>query len=163
MEYNATGTREETIAALNAALAELEGGEGLGAPEGGEGGLSRFIGGHGIMSRRFEFAWREPALEIDFRLPYARVLSGGESQQDDDAGIGAAIRMAILLLTVDGRKGEDMDGMSVSVWADEAGAGYAVRDANNEIVDSGDDWSGLVHRLESALGDGEEGLAVIWP
>ena len=42
MDDNATETREETIAALNAALAELEGGE----------GLSRFVGGHGIFGCR---------------------------------------------------------------------------------------------------------------
>ncbi len=115
------------------------------------------------MSRRFEFEWREPKLEIDFRLPYARVLADEESQQDDDAEIGAAIRMAILLLTVDGEKANDIDGMSLSVWVDESGAGYSIRDAEGEVVDSGDDWSGLVHRLESALPEGEESLSVIWP
>ncbi len=153
MDDNTAETREETIAALNAALAELESGE----------GLSRFVGGHGLMSRRFEFEWREPTLEIDFRLPYARVLSDEESQKDDDAEIGAAIRMAILLLTVEGEKADDGDGMSLSVWVDENGAGYSIRDAQGELVDSGDDWSGLVHRLESALPEGEEDLAVIWP
>ena len=153
MDDNSTGTREETIAALNAALAELEGGE----------GLSRFVGGHGFMSRRFEFRWSEPTLEIDFRLPYARVLSDEESQKDDDAEIGAAIRMAILLLTVEGRTADGVDGMSLSVMVDETGAGYSIRDANGELVDSGDDWSGLVRRLESALPEGREDLAVIWP
>lgn len=153
MDDDATEKREETIAALNAALAELEGGE----------GLSRFVGGHGFMSRRFEFDWHEPALEIDFRLPYARVLSDEESQKDDDAEIGAAIRMAMLLLTVEGRKSDGGDGVALSVWLDETGAGYSIRDEQGEIVDSGDDWSGLVHRLESALPEGEQGLAVIWP
>ena len=153
MDDNSTGTREGTIAALNAALAELEGGE----------GLSRFVGGHGFMSRRFEFRWSEPTLEIDFRLPYARVLSDEESQKDDDAEIGAAIRMAILLLTVEGRTADGVDGMSLSVMVDETGAGYSIRDANGELVDSGDDWSGLVRRLESALPEGREDLAVIWP
>ena len=153
MEDNTAETKEETIAALNAALAELEAGE----------GLSRFDGGHGFMSRRFEFAWHEPALNIDFRLPYARVLSDEESQKDDDAEIGAAIRMALLLLTVESRKVDDGDGLALSVWADENGVGYSIRDGQGEIVDSGDDWSGLVHRLESALPEGEENLAVIWP
>ena len=148
--------RSETIAALNEALAELEGGQG-GA------GLSRFVAGHGFMSRSFEFHWREPALEIDFRLPYARVLSDEESQKDDDAEIGAAIRMAILLLTVEGRKVADAEQMALSVWLDESGAGYSIRDGQGETVDSGDDWSGLVRRLESALQEGEEDLAVIWP
>jgi len=153
MDDNTAETRKGTIAALNAALEELESGE----------GLSRFVDGHGLMSRRFEFEWREPKLEIDFRLPYARVLADEESQQDDDAEIGAAIRMAILLLTVDGEKADDIEGMSLSVWVDENGAGYSIRDAEGEVVDSGDDWSGLVHRLESALPEGEESLSVIWP
>ena len=113
MDDNAAETRKGTIAALNAALEELESGE----------GLSRFLDGHGLMSRRVEFEWREPKLEIDFRLPYARVLADEESQQDDDAEIGAAIRMAILLLTVDGEKADDIDGMSLSVWVDDTGAG----------------------------------------
>ena len=153
MDDNTAETRKGTIAALNAALEELESGE----------GLSRFVDGHGLMSRRFEFEWREPKLEIDFRLPYARVLADEESQQDDDAEIGAAIRMAILLLTVDGEKADDIEGMSLSVWVDENGAGYSIRNAEGEVVDSGDDWSGLVHRLESALPEGEESLSVIWP
>ena len=152
MDDNAAETREEAIAALNAALVELEGGE----------GLSRFVGGHGLVSRRFEFEWREPALEIDFRLPYARVLADEESQKDDDAEVGAAIRMAILLLTVEGRKNGG-DGMVASVWVDETGAGYSIRDEQGELADSGDDWSGLVRRLESALPEGEGDLAVIWP
>ena len=88
MDDNSAEKREETIAELNAALAELEDGE----------GLSRFG-----------------------------------------------------------------DGMSVSVWVDESGAGYSILDGQGELVDSGDDWSGLVHRLESALPEGEESLAVIWP
>jgi len=153
MADNSAETREETIAALNAALTELEGDE----------GLSRFVGGHGLMSRRFEFNWRESTLEIDFRLPYARVLADEESQKDDDAEIGAAIRMAIVLLTVEGRKADGINGLAVSVWADESGLGYSIRDAQGELVDSGDDWSGLVHRLESALPEGEKALAVIWP
>lgn len=153
MDDNAMETREETIAELSAALAELEGGE----------GLSRFVGGHGFMSRRFEFDWREPKLEIDFRLPYARVLSDEESQKGDDYEIGAAIRMAMLLLTVEGERADGDDGLALSVWVDENGTGYSIRDGQGELVDSGDDWSGLVHRLESALPEGEAGLSVIWP
>ena len=152
MDDNATETREETIAALNAALAELEGGE----------GLSRFVGGHGFMSRRFEFAWCEPALEIDFNLPYARVLADEESQHGDDAEVGAAIRMAILLLTVEGQKSKE-EGLRVSVWAGVSGVGYSILDGQGELVDSGNDWSSLVHRLESVLPEGEEKLSIIWP
>ena len=153
MDDNAAETRNETIAALNAALAGLENGE----------GISRFTGGHGFMSRRFEFEWSEPALEIDFRLPYARILADEETQADDAAEIGAAIRMAILLLTVEGRKADGDEVMEVSVWANETGVGYSIQDGQGELVDSGDGWSGLVHRLESALSEGEEHLSVIWP
>ena len=150
MDDTTAETRETKIAELNDALAELEGGE----------GLSHLVGGHGFMSNYFEFSWSEPNLEIEFRLPYARVLSDEESQKEDDAEVGAAIRMAILLLSVEALKA---DGLSVSVWADENGAGYSIRNKEGEVVDSGEDWSGLVHRFESAIPDGEESLAVIWP
>lgn len=152
MDDNLTKTRADAIGELRAALAELEGG----------GDLSRFVGGHGFMSRRFEFEWREPSLEIDFGLPYARVLADEESQKGDDAEIGAAIRMAILLMTAEGQKSGD-EGLRASVWAGDRGVGYLIYDGEGGIVDSGDDWSGLVHRLESALPGGEEGLSVIWP
>ena len=118
--------RDEKIAELKAALAELENGE----------GLSRFLGGHGLMSRVFEFKWSEPALDVDFRLPYARVPSDEEAQKDDDAEIGAAIRMAILLLTVEGRKAESLEGLRVRVWADGDGVGYSMLDADGNTVDS---------------------------
>lgn len=146
-------SRDETVAELSAALAELEGGE----------GLSRFTGGHGLMSRVFEFRWSEPALEIDFRLPYALVLADEEDQQAADAEIGAAIRMAMLLLTVTGTKDESFAGLRMSVWADGNGVGYSIRDGEDEMVDSGDDWAGLVRRLETALPEGGEELAIIWP
>lgn len=144
---------DETLAELSAALGELERGE----------ELSRFVGGHGCMSLRFEFDWRAPGLEIRFRLPYARVLDDEEKHQADQAEIGAAIRMAMLLLTVGNRPIEGAEGMALSVWADGEGAGYSIMDAEGETVDSGDDWAGLVHRLEALLSDGEESLAVIWP
>lgn len=150
---NAAEKREETVAELQAALDGLNGGE----------GLSRFVGGHGLMSRRFEFKWKEPALEIDFRLPYARVLADEEEQKENDVEIGAAIRMAILLLMVEAMKDESLDGLGISVWADENGVGYSIRDGEGDEVDSGDDWSGIVHRLESALPEGKESISIIWP
>ena len=154
MEIN---TREDAIAELRAALGELESGE----------GLSRFVGGHGLMSRLFEFQWNEPALEIDFQLPYARILAEEESQNEDDAEVGAAIRMAILLLTVESQKPESQKSgeeyMRVSVWANDRGTGYSIFDEKGEAVDSDDDWSGLVHRLEAALPEGDQDLTVIWP
>ena len=152
MEGSFSETTEETIAALAAALAELEGGE----------GLSRFVGGHGFMSRVFEFNWSEPSLEIDFQLPYARVLANEESQKEDDAEVGAAIRMAILLLSVESRKSKD-EGLRVSAWANGDGTGYSIWDKEGALVESGDDWSGLVHRIESSLPDDKEELSIIWP
>ena len=115
------------------------------------------------MSRVFEFRWSEPALEIDFRLPYALVLADEEDQQAADAEIGAAIRMAMLLLTVAGTKDDNFAGLRTSVWADGNGVGYSIHDGENEMVDSGDDWTGLVRRLESSLPEGGEELAIIWP
>jgi len=146
-------TRESAVEELQAALGELERGE----------GLSRFLGGHGLMSRRFEFKWDEPSLEIDFRLPYARVLGDEESQKADDSEIGAAIRMAMLLLTVEGQKDSPLEGTKASVWADENGVGYSLFDEEGNTTESGDDWSGIVSRLEAALPEGKESLSIIWP
>ena len=150
MEINA---REDAIAELRAALGELESGE----------GLSRFVGGHGLMSCLFEFQWNEPALEIDFRLPYARVLAEEESQKEDDAEIGAAIRMAILLLTVAAEGKLLFDGeAALYVSADEDGASYSIKGRNGEMVDAGDDWASLVERLNAVISDDGD-IQVIWP
>ena len=77
MDDNTAEKREETIAALNAALAELEGGE----------GLSLFTGGHGLMSRRFEFGWSEPTHFFSPSLPlcqYIDIISGARSRWDEN-------------------------------------------------------------------------------
>ena len=153
MEHNIKEIREESIAELKAALEELESGE----------GLSRFVGGHGLMSRMFEFSWSEPTLEIDFRLPYARVLMDEESQKADEAGISMAIRMAILLLTVEGQKPESPEELSLNVWSNEDGTGYALHDEEGNETDSDDDWTGLVHRLDAALPHKDETQTIIWP
>ena len=143
--------RADAVEELRAAFAELESGE----------GLTRLVGGHGIQSRVFEFEWSEPALEISFRIPYARVLSDEASQKDDEEEIGAAIRMAILLLSTVGR----MESVSqISVSCDDHGTTYAVYSADGELEDSGGDWAPLLKRLESELGDSStEPLAIIWP
>ena len=143
--------RADAVEELRAAFAELESGE----------GLTRLVGGHGIQSRVFEFEWSEPALEISFRIPYARVLSDEASQKDDEEEIGAAIRMAILLLSTVGR----LESVSqISVSCDDRGTSYAIYDAEGELEDSGEDWSSLLKRLESELGDSStEPLAIIWP
>ena len=106
---------EETIEELRAALAELESGE----------GLSRFVEGHGLQSRFFAFSWKSEGLSIDFNLPCGRVLSDEEEQALDAARVGAALRMAILLLTAaDGGKLLFEGEASLSVAADEDGARY---------------------------------------
>ena len=142
--------RAEAIGELRAALVELESGE----------GLPRFVGGHGIQSQVFEFAWSEPSLEISFRIPYARVLSDEASQKGDDEEIGAAIRMAILLLTTAGHLA---DGSRIAVFCDDRGTSYAVYSADGELEDSGTGWAPLVKRFESELGDIPSPLSVIWP
>ena len=143
--------RAEAVEELRVAFAELESGE----------GLTRFVGGHGIQSRVFEYEWSDPALEISFRIPYARVLSDEATQKEDDEEIGAAIRMAILRLTLAGR----MESVSrIAVSCDDRGTTYAVYSADGELEDSGSDWSPLVKRFEAELGDtASESLSIIWP
>ena len=149
-EEDMKAKRAEAVEELKAAFAELESGE----------GLTRLAGGHGIQSRVFEFAWSDPALEISFRIPYARVLSDEASQKADDEEIGAAIRMAILLLTSAGRLAS-VSRMEVS--CDDRGTTYAVYGAEGELEDSGADWAPLVKRLETEFDGGSEPLSIIWP
>ena len=142
--------RAEAVEELRAAFAEIESGE----------GLTRLVGGHGIQSRVFEFEWSEPALEISFRIPYARVLSDEASQKGDDEEIGAAIRMAILLLTTAGR----LESVSrIEVSCDDRGTAYAVYGTEGGLEDSGADWAPLVKRLETEFDGGSEPLSIIWP
>ena len=149
-EKDMKAKRAEAVEELRAAFAELESGE----------GLTRLVGGHGIQSRVFEFEWNEPALEISFRIPYARVLSDEASQKDDEEEIGAAIRMSMLLLSTVGR----MESVSrIEVACDDRGTTYAVYSADGELEDSGTDWSPLVKRFEAELGDAPESLSIIWP
>ena len=149
-EKDLEAKRAEAVEELRAAFAELESGE----------GLTRLVGGHGFQSRVFEFEWSDPALEISFRLPYARVLSGEESQKEDDEEIGAAIRMAILLLTMAGRT---ESASRIAVSCNDRGTTYAVYDADGELEDSDTDWAPLVRRLEAELGDAPESVSIIWP
>ena len=150
MENDIEERRSEAIEELRAAFAEIESGD----------GLTRLAGGHGIQSRVFEFEWDEPALEIRIRLPYARLLSGEELQREDDAEIGAAIRMAIVLLT---RAGRPDAASRLEVTCDDRGTSYAVYSADGELEDYGTDWGPLVRRFESELGDSPEALSIIWP
>ena len=142
--------RAEAVEELSAAFAELESGE----------GLTRFVGGHGIQSRVFEFEWREASLEISFRLPYGRVLLGEEAQKEGDEEIGAAIRMAMLLLTTAGQREQSS---RIVVSCNDHGTAYAIYGADGELEDSDTDWASLVKRLEAELGDASEPLSIIWP
>ncbi len=146
--------RQEMIDALRAAMAEMQ----------SEEGLVSFLEGHGLQSRVFALSWQSNTLRIDFRLPFARVLSDEEEQELDKARIGAAIRLAVLLLNSDEAGKLLQDGEStISVYADDSGAGYSVVDADGAEVDSGEGFEPLVARLESSL-DSEEGhLTIIWP
>ena len=145
--------QEETINELKAALAELESDE----------GLEMFVEGHGLQSRYFAFSWQSDELAIDYNLPYARVLSDEEAQKLDAARIGAAIRLAILLLASSSSGALLHDGeASLSVTADESGASYSFVDSDGEAVDSGEEWEPLIARLETDL-PGADDVQIIWP
>ena len=150
MDNDIEARRAAAIAELKAALSDLESGE----------GLTRFVGGHGIQSRVFEFEWDEPSLGMRFRLPCGRLLSDEESQKEDDAEIGAAIRMAVLLLSTVGRPGA---AARIEVACDDRGPTYAVYAEGGDVEDSGADWSPLVRRLETVLGGETDAVSVIWP
>ena len=144
---------EETIEELRAALAELESGE----------GLLRFVEGHGLQSRVFAFSWESEELSIDFELPCERVLSDEEDQALDAARVGAALRMAILLLSVAAEGKLLAEGEArISVSADEDGARDAIVGPDGEEIDAGEDWDPLVARLDAALPDGDD-VQIIWP
>ena len=146
--------REAAIEELRTALGELE----------SENGLERLVEGHGLQSRQFVFRWSEPGLGIEFRLPYARVLSEEDDQRLDAARIGAACRMAVLLLAMMGEGGLLADGEEgLSVHADEAGEGYEVYGADGVEMDSGEDWDPLVARLKAAVPETPSGIQIIWP
>ena len=146
--------QEETINELKAALAELESDE----------GLEMFVEGHGLQSRYFAFSWQSDELEIDYNLPYARVLSDEDAQKLDAARIGAAIRLAILLLATSSSGALLHDGeTTLFVTADEAGASYSIVGTDDEVIDSGEDWEPLIARLEADLPAASDDFQVIWP
>ena len=146
--------QEETIVELKAALAELESDE----------GLEMFVEGHGLQSRYFAFSWQSGELEIDYNLPYARVLSDEDAQKLDAARIGAAIRLAILLLASSSSGALLHDGeTTLSVTADETGASYSIVDSDGEEVDSGEEWEPLIARLETDLPAAADDVQIIWP
>ena len=146
--------RDEAIEELKLALGKLE--------SGGE--LPGLVEGHGLQSWYFVFSWRSDWLDISYRLPYARVLSGEDKVGFDNARIGAAIRMAILLLSATSAESLLHDGeASLSVEAGEFGARYAITGFDGEEVDSADDWQPLIARLENDISSAGESLQIIWP
>ena len=146
--------QEETIDELKAALAELESDE----------GLEMFVEGHGLQSRYFAFSWQSAGLEIEYNLPYARVLSDEDAQKLDASRIGAAIRLAILLLATSSSGALLHDGeASLSVTADDTGASYSIVGSDGEVVDSSDEWEPLIARLEADLPNVGDNVQIIWP
>ena len=146
--------RVEAMEALHSALGELESGN----------ALADFVEGHGLQSWYFVFSWRSDWLSISYRLPYARVLSGEDEVSFDNARIGAAIRMAILLLASDSGEVLLHDGEAeLSVEAGESGVRYAIADSNGDEIDSCDDWQPLIARLENDIPSAGESLQIIWP
>ena len=146
--------RLEAIALLDDALEEIMSGE----------GLSTFVEGHGLQSRRFRFEWLEPSLQISYDLPTGRVLSPEDEQKADEAEIGAAIRMALVLLHAvqDGKAEAFEDGM-LSVSCDDEGARYAIHAPDGSVKDEENGWGGLVSRLEFLFRDSEEELMIFQP
>lgn len=141
--------RIAAIAALNVALEELD----------TEEGLTSFVEGHGIQSLFFVWRWNDERRRIDFHLPYARVLETEEEQKEDSAEIAAAIKMALLLLSLGNTLEE-----RIEVDCDEDGTRYSVRTTDGELVDSGDDWRTLLNRIETILpSDAETNITIIWP
>ncbi len=146
--------RTEAAEALHSALAELESGNGL--PD--------FVEGHGLQSRYFAFSWHSDWLSISYRLPYARVLSGEEAMSLDNVRIGAAIRMAMLLLSATSAEAILHDGEAeLSVEAGESGVRYAITGPDGEEIDFADDWQPLIARLEKDVSSAGESLHIIWP
>ena len=115
---------------------------------------ARFIGGHGLQSRRFRFDWADDKLALRFDLPCCRVLSGDEQWRADEAEIAAACRMDLLLLAAhaDGKLLHDAEGeATLAATCDDSGARYEIRDAEGETLDAGDGWSVLAARLEGVF------------
>ena len=125
---------------------------------------ARFVQGHGLQSRYFAFSWQSEGLEIEYNLPYARVLSDEDAQKLDASRIGAAIRLAILLLATSSSGALLHDGeASLSVTADDTGASYSIVGSDGEVVDSGDEWEPLVARLAADLPNVGDNVQIIWP
>ncbi len=154
VDEDMTEKRMEAVARLEDALDEIKSGE----------GLSTFVEGHGLQSRRFRFEWLEPSLQISYDLPTGRVLSSENEQKADDVEVGAAIQLALVLLQAvqDGKTEVFEDGL-LSVSCDDNGAHYALYAPDGSVKDEGDGWGGLVSRLEAIYRDSAEELIIFMP
>ncbi len=141
--------RLAAIAALKETLEELR----------SEEGLTTFVEGHGVMSRRFVWRWSDDKCTVDIELPYACALKSPEEQSADDDEIEAAVKMALLLLSL----GDAIEGQ-ISIACDETGVSYSVWSEDGTLEDAGDDFRPLIRRIEEMLpSDAESGLSIIWP
>ncbi len=154
VDEDMTEKRMEAVARLEDALDEIKSGE----------GLSTFVEGHGLQSRRFRFEWLEPSLQISYDLPTGRVLSSENEQKADDVEVGAAIQLALVLLQAvqDGKTEVFEDGL-LSVSCDDNGAHYALYAPDGSVKDEGDGWGGLVSRLEASYRDWAEEVIIFMP
>ena len=151
-----SGKKAAAVAMLTDAVRELESGA----------GLSALVGGHGLQSRTFEFSWKSPGLAISFVMPYERVYSDEDERAEDEAAIGAACRLAILLIEADAAGSLLCQGEAlVNVSFDKlAGRRYSISAEDGAVVDSSADWDGLVARLKRIFSPQDcERLSIIWP
>jgi hypothetical protein len=148
MNENTNIVRLDTIQKLSQTLQALEAGE----------ELSYYIAGHGFQSRYFSFSWQDAILSIDIQLPYGLLLSNTETQTNYELSLGVALRMAILLLTA-----ENLGEARLEVFCDESGVSYSIYDGAGKVVDSGNDWTPIVKRLEQACAENNESITVVWP
>ena len=151
METQTTMNDTHTIDRLRADLAAIESGDTE---------TLHFAAGHGIQSRRWRFAWENGNLSIDFDLPLGRVLSDEEAQAADRGEIAAAIRMALVLLSVGPRSIDPA--CRLSVTHDGETAAWRLISGDGEIIEEADDWTRLSAKLDDSM-PSEGAPVVIWP
>ena len=92
------------------------------------------------------------------------MFSNEDAQNLDAARVGAAIRLAILLLASSSSGTLLHDGAaSLSVTADDSGASYSIVGTDGEVVDSGEKWEPLIARLGADRLDAERAGTTVTP
>lgn len=71
--------------------------------------------------------------------------------------------MAIPLPTAAGAKDKSFGRMRTGGGGGGNGVGHSIRNGEGDTVDSGDDWAGLVPRMETALPEEGRALSIVWP